>query len=93
MSKRLTDEAMSYFDECVSISTFDSSDFSAAEDLSVNSAAVTSSSTRAPTAGLNLCIDQQVNLVYFCFLMYPANYLFVCYHHYKSSNDLGNVWI
>ncbi|KAM0006875.1 hypothetical protein Hdeb2414_s0002g00061601 [Helianthus debilis subsp. tardiflorus] len=37
MSKRLTDEAMSYFDECVSISTFDSSDFSAAEDPSVNS--------------------------------------------------------
>ncbi|XP_076914472.1 uncharacterized protein LOC143573493 [Bidens hawaiensis] len=38
MSKRLTDEALSYFDECVSISTFDSSDFSAAEDPSVNSA-------------------------------------------------------
>lgn len=37
MSKRLTEEAMSYFDECVSISTFDSSDFSAAEDASVNS--------------------------------------------------------
>ncbi|CAK9157273.1 unnamed protein product [Ilex paraguariensis] len=32
MSKRLTDEAMAYFDECVSISTFDSSDFSAPED-------------------------------------------------------------
>ncbi|KAM7512420.1 hypothetical protein LguiB_011295 [Lonicera macranthoides] len=32
MSKRLTEEAMSYFDECVSISTFDSSDFSAPED-------------------------------------------------------------
>nr|XP_017215955.1 PREDICTED: uncharacterized protein LOC108193691 isoform X2 [Daucus carota subsp. sativus] len=37
MSKRLTEEAMSYFDECVSISTFDSSDFSAAEDAPVNS--------------------------------------------------------
>ncbi|XP_076916363.1 uncharacterized protein LOC143576055 [Bidens hawaiensis] len=37
MSKRLTDEALSYFDECVSISTFDSSDFSAAEDPPVNS--------------------------------------------------------
>ncbi|KVH27288.1 hypothetical protein Ccrd_025846 [Cynara cardunculus var. scolymus] len=37
MSKRLTDEAMSYFDECVSLSTFDSSDFSAAEDPAVNS--------------------------------------------------------
>ncbi|KAL1805154.1 hypothetical protein ACET3Z_028222 [Daucus carota] len=35
--KTLTEEAMSYFDECVSISTFDSSDFSAAEDASVNS--------------------------------------------------------
>ncbi|KAG8391059.1 hypothetical protein BUALT_Bualt01G0148500 [Buddleja alternifolia] len=32
MSKRLTEEAMTYFDECVSLSTFDSSDFSASED-------------------------------------------------------------
>ncbi|PSS24096.1 M protein, serotype 2.1 like [Actinidia chinensis var. chinensis] len=36
MSKRLTEEAMAYFDECVSISTFDSSDFSAAEDPPFN---------------------------------------------------------
>jgi hypothetical protein len=32
ISKRLTEEAMAYFDECVSIPTFDSSDFSAPED-------------------------------------------------------------
>lgn len=32
MSKCLTEEAMAYFDECVSLSTFDSSDFSASED-------------------------------------------------------------
>lgn len=32
MSTRLAEEAMNYFDECVSISTFDSSDFSSAED-------------------------------------------------------------
>lgn len=32
MSMRLTEDAMSYFDECVSISTFDSSDFSSTED-------------------------------------------------------------
>ncbi|KAJ4847343.1 hypothetical protein Tsubulata_026786 [Turnera subulata] len=32
ISKRLTDEAMAYFDECVSLSTFDSSDFSSPED-------------------------------------------------------------
>ncbi|KAI4384323.1 hypothetical protein MLD38_002494 [Melastoma candidum] len=32
MSKRLTEEAMAYFDECVSLSTFDSSDFSSTED-------------------------------------------------------------
>ncbi|KAK6921804.1 hypothetical protein RJ641_012311 [Dillenia turbinata] len=32
MSKRLTEEAMAYFDECVSKSAFDSSDFSAPED-------------------------------------------------------------
>lgn len=35
MTQRLTEDAMAYFDhfdECVSISTFDSSDFSAPED-------------------------------------------------------------
>ncbi|CAI0410521.1 unnamed protein product [Linum tenue] len=32
MSKRLTEEAMAYFDECVSLSTFDSSDFSSQDD-------------------------------------------------------------
>ncbi|KAM1706322.1 hypothetical protein EV1_027966 [Malus domestica] len=36
MSKRLTDEAMAYFDECVSLSTFDSSDFSSPEDPPFN---------------------------------------------------------
>ena len=36
MSKRLTDEAMAYFDEWVSISTFDSSDFSSPEDPPLN---------------------------------------------------------
>ncbi|XP_021805793.1 uncharacterized protein LOC110749897 isoform X1 [Prunus avium] len=36
MSKRLTEEAMSYFDECVSLSTFDSSDFSSPEDPPLN---------------------------------------------------------
>ncbi|KAK1555323.1 hypothetical protein Q3G72_024858 [Acer saccharum] len=40
MSKRLTDEAMSYFDECVSLSTFDSSDFSSPEDPQLNSLGV-----------------------------------------------------
>ncbi|KAI3940987.1 hypothetical protein MKW92_013999 [Papaver armeniacum] len=35
ISKRLTEEAMNYFDECVSISTFDSSDFSSPEDQPV----------------------------------------------------------
>lgn len=33
MSKRLTEEALSYFDECVSISTFDGSDFSMEDPL------------------------------------------------------------
>ncbi|KAF7139649.1 hypothetical protein RHSIM_Rhsim07G0072400 [Rhododendron simsii] len=41
MSKRLTEEAMTFFDECVSISTFDSSDFSAPEDLPLNSVGTT----------------------------------------------------
>lgn len=34
MSRRLTEEALNYFDECVSISTFDGSDFSAEDPLS-----------------------------------------------------------
>ncbi|XP_024963979.1 uncharacterized protein LOC112504275 [Cynara cardunculus var. scolymus] len=50
MSKRLTDEAMSYFDECVSLSTFDSSDFSAAEDPAVNS--VNTTLTKGATTSL-----------------------------------------
>ncbi|XP_038690276.1 uncharacterized protein LOC119989050 isoform X2 [Tripterygium wilfordii] len=41
MSKRLTEEAMAYFDECVSISTFDSSDFSSQEDPPISSVGVT----------------------------------------------------
>lgn len=32
MSKRLAEDAKAYFDECVSLSTFDSSDFSSQED-------------------------------------------------------------
>lgn len=32
MSRRLAEEAMNYFEECVSISTFDSSDLSSLED-------------------------------------------------------------
>ena len=42
MSKRLTDEAMAYFDECVSLSTFDSSDFSSPEDPPINFVGVAS---------------------------------------------------
>lgn len=60
MSKRLTDEALSYFDECVSISTFDGSDFSATEDPSVNSAAITP--PKRATTDPNHCINQQVKL-------------------------------
>lgn len=41
MSKRLTEEAMAYFDECVSLSTFDSSDFSAPEDPPYSSVGAT----------------------------------------------------
>lgn len=39
MSRQLAEEAMNYFDECVSISTFESSDFSSFEDPQSNSAA------------------------------------------------------
>ncbi|GKE01346.1 hypothetical protein Tco_1389329 [Tanacetum coccineum] len=66
MSKRLTDEAMSYFDECVSISAFDSFDFSAAEDPSVNSLNTTQI-RGATSSGLNRCIDQHV-------IFHPSRY-------------------
>lgn len=41
MSKRLTEEALAYFDECVSLSTFDSSDFSSPEDPPLNLVGIT----------------------------------------------------
>lgn len=41
MSKRLNEEALTYFDECVSLSTFDSSDFSAPEDPLFSSSGAT----------------------------------------------------
>ncbi|KAL5994956.1 hypothetical protein ACLOJK_025013 [Asimina triloba] len=41
VSERLAEEAMNYFDECVSLSTFDSSDFSAPEDPSFGSVTAT----------------------------------------------------
>lgn len=37
MSRHLAEEAMNYFDECVSISTIDSSDFSSLEDPQASS--------------------------------------------------------
>ncbi|KAJ0101053.1 hypothetical protein Patl1_05787 [Pistacia atlantica] len=53
MSRRLTDEAMAYFDECVSLSTFDSSDFSSQEDPPFNSVGV------AATAGDNTYLPHE----------------------------------
>lgn len=40
MSKRLEQEALAYFDECVSISTFEDSDFSSLEDLPSNTVSI-----------------------------------------------------
>ncbi|KAL7157890.1 hypothetical protein ABFS83_02G106600 [Erythranthe nasuta] len=60
MSKRLSEEAMSYFDECVSLSTFDSSDLSASEDLFVGASSLLDAS---PTT--SFCYDQkQVQQLY-----------------------------
>ncbi|KAG0450994.1 hypothetical protein HPP92_026465 [Vanilla planifolia] len=39
-SKQLTEDAMNYFDECVSITTFDSSDLSSAEDQKLSSGGI-----------------------------------------------------
>ncbi|KAL0397357.1 UNVERIFIED_CONTAM: hypothetical protein Scaly_0184100 [Sesamum calycinum] len=66
MSKRLTDEAMAYFDECVSLSTFDSSDFSASEDPPYSSVggavyAGASSLVRA-SPSTSCCYDQGSDL-------------------------------
>ncbi|GJX72850.1 hypothetical protein Tco_0311445 [Tanacetum coccineum] len=61
MSKRLTDEAMSYFDECVSISAFDSSDFSAAEDPSMIHDNLGSSSVVASSCN-ELVMDRVVEI-------------------------------
>ncbi|XP_073126883.1 uncharacterized protein [Henckelia pumila] len=58
VSNRLSEEAMAYFDECVSLSTFDSSDFSAAEDQPYSSVAVNSSSPLKGSPCTILCNDQ-----------------------------------
>lgn len=50
MTKRLTEEALAYFDECVSISTFDSSDFSAPENPSHNSVGAATTTSVAVSA-------------------------------------------
>ncbi|KAL6289071.1 hypothetical protein ACE6H2_006581 [Prunus campanulata] len=74
MSKRLTEEAMSYFDECVSLSTFDSSDFSSPEDPPVNLVGFTTpvgksisllqaSSTAAVTNNSNSCHNDKQGLI------------------------------
>lgn len=67
MSKRLNEEAMAYFDECVSLSTFDSSDFSSPEDPSLDTVASTpaigsaalprASSIMSATYSPNSCLD------------------------------------
>lgn len=62
VSNRLSEEAMAYFDECVSLSTFDSSDFSAAEDPPYSSVAtaiaVHSSSPLKGSPSTLVCYDQ-----------------------------------
>jgi hypothetical protein len=72
MSKRLEEEAMTYFDECVSLSTFDSSDFSSPEDppfdfttpvgdgVSLPQASLGASATNCTKSSLN---TKQVNLL------------------------------
>ncbi|KAK9912271.1 hypothetical protein M0R45_036141 [Rubus argutus] len=49
MSKRLTEEALAYFDECVSLSTFDSSDFSSPEDPPLNLVGITTPVDKSPS--------------------------------------------
>ncbi|XP_047955843.1 uncharacterized protein LOC125201675 isoform X2 [Salvia hispanica] len=66
MSNRLTEEAMAYFDECVSLSTFDSSDFSASEDPAyslVGAAGPVGTSSLANGNPSTLCCYDQGSLV------------------------------
>ncbi|KAH6772451.1 hypothetical protein C2S51_010855 [Perilla frutescens var. frutescens] len=66
MSKRLTEEAMAYFDECVSLSTFDSSDFSASEDPAyslVGAAGPVGTSSLVNGSPSTLCCYDQGSLV------------------------------
>lgn len=81
MSKRLTEEAMAYFDECVSLSTFDSSDFSSPEDPPLNFVGVAgrvgdlpraSSGMSATYCPNDLLNDKQVHLLtdgVFCLIL------------------------
>ncbi|KAG6394963.1 hypothetical protein SASPL_145554 [Salvia splendens] len=65
-SNRLTEEAMAYFDECVSLSTFDSSDFSASEDPAyslVGAAGLVGTSSLANGNPRTLCSYDQGSLV------------------------------
>ncbi|CAO2836916.1 unnamed protein product [Amaranthus hypochondriacus] len=51
MSRRLEQEALAYFDECVSISTFEDSDFSSLEDLtSTNMASIDGLDVERPSS-------------------------------------------
>lgn len=82
MSKRLTDEALAYFDECVSLSTFDSSDFSSPEDPPFNLVGITTpvdkslsllqesssaSAVKSPNGSLN---EKQVHPIPWCLLFF-----------------------
>lgn len=98
MSKRLNEEAMAYFDECVSLSTFDSSDFSSPEDPSLDTVASTpaigsaalprASSIMSATYSPNSCLDDdQVDLVIdgFCFFNINYSNSFVSPKHFDST--------
>ncbi|XP_050208699.1 uncharacterized protein LOC126659453 [Mercurialis annua] len=60
MSKTLTKDAMAYFDECVSLSTFDSSDFSSPEDPPISlvgNSATVGDCPSLPRASTSVAVD------------------------------------
>ncbi|XP_019453471.1 PREDICTED: uncharacterized protein LOC109355025 isoform X2 [Lupinus angustifolius] len=64
MSKRLAEDAKAYFDECVSLSTFDSSDFSSQEDpplKSVGPPIPSSSYVCSPEASSNASVSNFIS--------------------------------
>lgn len=89
MSRRLEQEALAYFDECVSISTFEDSDFSSLEDLtSTNMLSIDCLDVERPSSGFSGVPNRAVDSCFFdtqvC-LTFPVIRLCTCSLFLESS--------